>query len=81
MSDKAIDLDGIVEVFRGIADPALDRGQLRPAVERCIQLDGIESRDVMLEPRVGARGVRVKDPAPMPVEPAGATDVNLHASP
>jgi hypothetical protein len=32
----------------------------------------------MFEPRIGPFRVRVKDAAPMPVKPAGASDVDLH---
>ena len=81
VGDQAIYFDGITKAFRRIPPPTFHRAQLGPAIERRVELHGVEGGCVMLEPAVGALGIRIKNPAPMPVEPARTTDVNFHALP
>src|SRR6476660_7460945 len=68
--DQPVHFDGVAEVFRRIAHPAFHGAELRPAVKGCVQLHRVERRGVMLEPRVGPLRIWIKNPAPVPIEPA-----------
>ena len=81
MRDQTIHLYRIAKILRRISAPALHGTQLGPFIERRVQLDGLERRSVMLEPCVGPLRIGIKNSAPMPIKPAGATDVDLHIAP
>ena len=70
MRDQTIHLYRIAKILRRVSAPALHGAELRPFIKRRIELDGLERGCVMLEPGIGPLGVGIKDPAPMPVEPA-----------
>jgi hypothetical protein len=51
MRDEFTDLDGVNELFlAGLAAPGLNVGNRRPRVKGCVDFDGVEALQVVLEP-------------------------------
>lgn len=75
-----VHLHAVNKSGRCIAFPAPYGRRLRPAVERRVELHGIEDVGIVTEP-VSRRGLSagVKDAAPVGTEPAGAAHPNPHA--
>src|SRR5207247_5446138 len=75
--DVAAHLDREDEVHRRLRDPAGDGTRARQAVERAVQLDGVEELRVVAQPprRWAALGIEDAVP-PVGVVPARAADAN-----
>ena len=52
-------------------------GSSRPRIERGVEFDGFEMLGVVLEPTVRRKFGRIEPASPMPVEPAGASHIDL----
>src|SRR5205823_13388126 len=72
--EVAARLDREREAVRGLLDPARHGGALREAVERRVDLDGVEERRVVLEPAARRQAARIDQLAPVRVVPSGAAD-------
>src|SRR5205807_984525 len=60
----------------GLAEPRVDGADGGPTVERRVQLDGAELARVVVEPFIARRPAGIEAVPPVPVEPAGAADVD-----
>lgn len=76
VGDEFVDLDGVGEaVAAGLFEPGLNGGEGGPGIEGGVELDGFEVAEVVGEPLVGGEGLGIEAATPVPVEPAGAADV------
>ncbi|MEZ0059934.1 hypothetical protein ABIF26_005442 [Bradyrhizobium elkanii] len=76
MRDEFGDFDSVNEILLpGLTSPGLNTGDCWPRVEGCIDFDSVETLQIVIKPS-GLRHARIKRVSPLPVAPAGATDVN-----
>jgi hypothetical protein len=69
-------LDGVNElVLARLPTPGLDVGNCRPRIKRCVDFDGVESLQVVLEP-IGLWHGGIRRLSPFPVTPAGASHLD-----
>lgn len=75
MRNELADLDGVDKLPpTGRTPPGLDIGDSWPRVKRGIDFNGVEALQIVFEP-VLLRNLGIERVAPLPVTPAGASDM------
>src|SRR5579862_3985959 len=77
VGDEAAALDGEPETFRRALPPTFEGLRFGQTVEGVVDLDGVETLGVELEPGALRQAFGIKDLAPMVVDPARAANPDL----